>query len=1527
MKSKFKILVIFFFVFIKMSSQCDNYGSIVISEIYFDTRYNENINSKYHHFGEYIEIFNSSNEDIDLNGWKIKDNHTEFKFTLNGGYNSDLIIRAGGYKIITPNGFYAYGLSQGGAQSAIGARNKFIELFPEVVSDPNFNENDIILQNTMILYNDVDKVSLYNSNGKLIDEVSYLNEATSKLNPLGYLGLSNYTVVLNPRLDNFDGGLFNGPIGLVPTYDVNGFPILDTNGDPVLIQNNDFKKAIYRSNISNYYSDGGSTFQVAVANPFSLPFVIPLKPIDPRINDFPPGNSNETESISYDIKTGTIDGKVKTYFDDFGKARVTLSKDFKTNFVWGTEFVYDSFNRKKIESFPTTTCFDFEKINFYSNSSAKATLLDKFYSNSNGFEPYQATAAFPYSEVNYDKLNPGNVVNVVGGNQIGGQWKTGYSYTVPAAQEMYYIFGYNFFNGTIASGKEEIITKFYKTVSVDANGVENVSFSDAEGKTLATARAGTTVPSSINPYLVHSLIGTQGFVDVHIPIGISSSQITLIGGVSLYKVYDLKTGLEITPLTTSSLIGGNAYRVVAQTIPTTNPKVYVTNATPGVLSYDTGAKGVSYYVNYYDFAINIYDRTGRLTKNIQPNGFRSVYSASPSTITIIASPSYLSSANYSTNYLYNTLGQVTQVINSDEGTSKFAYRKDGQIRYSQSALQTTLNKVSYTNYDSYGRPYESGVITGTSTIWSSSLAGVDNLSLVTGTPSERVFTIYDYIDNSFASVPIPPSLSLSVLSPTYIQKNTAGNVVATYKADLGSNINSITWYSYDVYGRTEWVVQYNEGIGGVKTIDYEYDYRGNVSKVIYQKNVVTEKFVHQYTYDINGVVTKVETASGTNPLVTDAEYSYYVTGELKRVNIGQGAQGLDYVYTLGGMVKSINHPSLETNKDPGKDGEPLSINANVAKDLFGLTLDYYQGDYVRTGTNILTSSSVAPDYVGNIKAVRWANKNTSMDFVSPSTVNQKAYTYNYNRNNWITDATFGDTNNTANITPYSNNKLKENAIQYDSNGNITKLQRTKEDGIIVDNLTYNYSNLTPKNNQLRNVTDAVTATTYTNDIDPQAANNYVYDAIGQMTRNVQENLYYYYNNQGLVTEVRRGTINPVVKFYYNERGQRIRKETFITNTTTLQTTDYYVYDLAGNILSVYNKLGTNGIVSQKEIAIYGISRLGVCMKTSPEVRNYEITDHLGNVRAVVQKTTGFTTYPMTSYADYYPFGEKLPSRNSTINYRFAFQGQELDSETGMEAFQLRLWDGRLGRWLTTDPYNAFYSPYLGLNNNPISSIDPDGGIPINVITGIIGAVVNAGVNVYQQYQNGQLDWKSGKTWSRIGVAAGGGFVAGFSGNLSVAVATNVVGDVADQVITNDGFNNINYTNSIKSGVFAFGAGKLSGALIPKLSPTISSIYERCLTKGTSVIGKPYLSSGISNFRIYNFGINFAKGTNEAFGSILSGIPNTHFLNFKQDYVGNFIRDTYKMNKMFLNAISYSFKKGKYKITVGELIEIPTPNQE
>jgi len=72
----------------------------------------------------------------------------------------------------------------------------------------------------------------------------------------------------------------------------------------------------------------------------------------------------------------------------------------------------------------------------------------------------------------------------------------------------------------------------------------------------------------------------------------------------------------------------------------------------------------------------------------------------------------------------------------------------------------------------------------------------------------------------------------------------------------------------------------------------------------------------------------------------------------------------------------------------------------------------------------------------------------------------------------------------------------------------------------------------------------------------------------------------------------------------------------------------------------------------------------------------------------------------------------MPGRNMVGDYRYGFQGQysEKDDETGLNAFELRMYDSRIGRWLSPDPAGQYNSPYLGMGNNPISLIDPDGGM-------------------------------------------------------------------------------------------------------------------------------------------------------------------------------------------------------------------------
>jgi RHS repeat-associated protein len=121
-------------------------------------------------------------------------------------------------------------------------------------------------------------------------------------------------------------------------------------------------------------------------------------------------------------------------------------------------------------------------------------------------------------------------------------------------------------------------------------------------------------------------------------------------------------------------------------------------------------------------------------------------------------------------------------------------------------------------------------------------------------------------------------------------------------------------------------------------------------------------------------------------------------------------------------------------------------------------------------------------------------------------------------------------------------------------------------------------------------------------------------------------------------------------------------------------------------------------------------------------KQYEITDYLGNVRAVLSdmKTDsdndGIYENEVLVSNDYFPFGMLMPGRNENADaYRYGYQGKEHDDEMKSNSnsydFGARMYDPRVGRWLSLDPLAGKYpseSPFNAMGNDPINKIDPTG---------------------------------------------------------------------------------------------------------------------------------------------------------------------------------------------------------------------------
>ncbi|HEY4481248.1 MAG TPA: RHS repeat-associated core domain-containing protein [Candidatus Brocadiaceae bacterium] len=125
---------------------------------------------------------------------------------------------------------------------------------------------------------------------------------------------------------------------------------------------------------------------------------------------------------------------------------------------------------------------------------------------------------------------------------------------------------------------------------------------------------------------------------------------------------------------------------------------------------------------------------------------------------------------------------------------------------------------------------------------------------------------------------------------------------------------------------------------------------------------------------------------------------------------------------------------------------------------------------------------------------------------------------------------------------------------------------------------------------------------------------------------------------------------------------------------------------------------------------------------------FELSNHLGNVlvtitdrKQQVPKNDTLLKYYEPDVAtanDYYPFGMLQPGRkysSAGSGYRYGFNGKENDNDVKGEGNQqdygMRIYDPRLGRFLSVDPISADYpelAPYQFASNRPIDGIDLDG---------------------------------------------------------------------------------------------------------------------------------------------------------------------------------------------------------------------------
>jgi RHS repeat-associated protein len=119
--------------------------------------------------------------------------------------------------------------------------------------------------------------------------------------------------------------------------------------------------------------------------------------------------------------------------------------------------------------------------------------------------------------------------------------------------------------------------------------------------------------------------------------------------------------------------------------------------------------------------------------------------------------------------------------------------------------------------------------------------------------------------------------------------------------------------------------------------------------------------------------------------------------------------------------------------------------------------------------------------------------------------------------------------------------------------------------------------------------------------------------------------------------------------------------------------------------------------------------------------------------------------------DYYPFGMNMPGRSFSVGgkYRYGFNGKENDKDIseGGQDYGMRIYDMRLGRFLSVDPLTKQYpelTPYQFASNCPISGVDLDG---MEYLTAIYNITIKNGLQILTS----SFVWKNSWNHSETGV--------------------------------------------------------------------------------------------------------------------------------------------------------------------------------
>lgn len=594
-----------------------------------------------------------------------------------------------------------------------------------------------------------------------------------------------------------------------------------------------------------------------------------------------------------------------------------------------------------------------------------------------------------------------------------------------------------------------------------------------------------------------------------------------------------------------------------------------------------------------------------------------------------------------TTYAWDTRGLLGSKTSPDAGTVQQKYDKAGNLRFSQDAKQAAAGVVYFTNFDFAGRPLRSGQ--GVATFGplldpdvAQAFEAVDANALVV--------RAYDAKPSTAAFPWTLFSTQITALTLT----NVSGRLAAVASLSGGSWQASL--FSYDTDGRVATRYTYTHANGGttvLTALNTTATYTRDLRDALTQRSLTvgSATFNHWYDYDGRGLLWKVyASTTGVKPGSPDVTYTYRPSGQVDTRGF-LGGPSVPLKYTIREQLALIGDTASTTY--PFSAGYKYHANGTVSEAQF-----YNAG-----------SPAAAKRY-------KYAFATTSYDAL-----------------NRLKSADFSSWSGSAWTSTLAHDLA---GITYDLAGNLTALQRYRETGTLIDNLTYTNSATT---NRLNSVTDAVAATPETWDAE---TGTFTYDLNGNLaTAPAPYGITAVtYDPQNLPTSL---TANGTTTTYrYTDGGQRLSKQVGAGNA------EYYLLEGATS-LGVFTVTSGGTVASSFFNVLAGDKVIG--RQPSVGNRRYYHGDLLGSTRSVVDGAT------VVEASDYDPWGLLMPGRTLGSGTKQGFTGKEQDAETGLDYFGARYYLPALARWGGVDPLgekHPEWAPYNYVLNNPNALVDPDG---------------------------------------------------------------------------------------------------------------------------------------------------------------------------------------------------------------------------